>query len=185
MTWCYFSVLGLSFHPKRPWILASLHNGVIQLWDYRMCTLIDKFDEHDGRLLNDLDIWHLRMPHCFASVLFFWTMTCQLSQVLSGVLTFTSSSLCLFLVEMTTKSRFVLMSTKVGLFCVIHVVPCLFMHLLSRHLITNFPPWPLTTSNRPRYGTTSWGGAYSHCLDIWTTFAQPFSTMWASVFSLI
>ncbi|TSL47686.1 Coatomer subunit alpha [Bagarius yarrelli] len=39
---------GLSFHPKRPWILASLHNGVIQLWDYRMCTLIDKFDEHDG-----------------------------------------------------------------------------------------------------------------------------------------
>uniref|UniRef100_A0A8K9XHP0 COPA/B second beta-propeller domain-containing protein n=1 Tax=Oncorhynchus mykiss TaxID=8022 RepID=A0A8K9XHP0_ONCMY len=38
----------LSFHPKRPWILASLHNGVIQLWDYRMCTLIDKFDEHDG-----------------------------------------------------------------------------------------------------------------------------------------
>lgn len=41
-------VKGLSFHSKRPWILASLHNGVIQLWDYRMCTLIDKFDEHDG-----------------------------------------------------------------------------------------------------------------------------------------
>uniref|UniRef100_A0A663M601 Coatomer subunit alpha n=1 Tax=Athene cunicularia TaxID=194338 RepID=A0A663M601_ATHCN len=40
--------LRLSFHPKRPWILTSLHNGVIQLWDYRMCTLIDKFDEHDG-----------------------------------------------------------------------------------------------------------------------------------------
>ncbi|XP_021917711.1 coatomer subunit alpha isoform X1 [Zootermopsis nevadensis] len=41
-------VKGLSFHPKRPWVLASLHNGVIQLWDYRMCTLLDKFDEHDG-----------------------------------------------------------------------------------------------------------------------------------------
>ncbi|XP_055957036.1 coatomer subunit alpha isoform X2 [Patella vulgata] len=41
-------VKGLSFHPKRPWVLASLHNGLIQLWDYRMCTLIDKFDEHDG-----------------------------------------------------------------------------------------------------------------------------------------
>ena len=40
--------VGLSFHPSRPWILASLHNGVIQLWDYRMCTLIDRFDEHDG-----------------------------------------------------------------------------------------------------------------------------------------
>ena len=30
-------------------MLASLHNGVIQLYDYRMGTLIDKFDEHDGR----------------------------------------------------------------------------------------------------------------------------------------
>ena len=39
---------GLSFHPRRPWILASLHSGVIQLWDYRMGTLIDRFDEHDG-----------------------------------------------------------------------------------------------------------------------------------------
>lgn len=28
--------------------LNSLHSGVIQLWDYRMCTLLEKFDEHDG-----------------------------------------------------------------------------------------------------------------------------------------
>ncbi|XP_014673558.1 PREDICTED: coatomer subunit alpha-like [Priapulus caudatus] len=41
-------VKGLSFHPKRPWILSTLHTGVIQLWDYRMCTLLDKYDEHDG-----------------------------------------------------------------------------------------------------------------------------------------
>ncbi len=41
-------VKGLSFHPKRPWILGSLHSGVIQLWDYRMGTLIDRFDEHEG-----------------------------------------------------------------------------------------------------------------------------------------
>ena len=41
-------VKGLSFHSKRPWILASLHSGVIQLWDYHMGTLIDRFDEHDG-----------------------------------------------------------------------------------------------------------------------------------------
>jgi len=41
-------VKGLTFHPTRPWILASLHNGTIQLWDYRMCTLLEKFDEHDG-----------------------------------------------------------------------------------------------------------------------------------------
>ncbi|KII68296.1 Coatomer subunit alpha [Thelohanellus kitauei] len=41
-------VKGLSFHPKRPWILASLYDGVIQLWDYRVCTLIEKFEGHDG-----------------------------------------------------------------------------------------------------------------------------------------
>ncbi|CAI4229923.1 unnamed protein product [Auanema sp. JU1783] len=41
-------VKGISFHPTRPWVLASLHSGVIQLWDYRMCVLLDKYDEHDG-----------------------------------------------------------------------------------------------------------------------------------------
>ncbi|KAG7819124.1 hypothetical protein KL928_002992 [Ogataea angusta] len=39
---------GVSFHPKRPWILVSLHSSTIQLWDYRMGTLIDRFEEHDG-----------------------------------------------------------------------------------------------------------------------------------------
>ncbi len=43
-----FIFLGIAFHSKRPWVLAALHNGVIQLWDYRMCTLLDRFDEHDG-----------------------------------------------------------------------------------------------------------------------------------------
>ncbi|KAI9098808.1 coatomer WD associated region-domain-containing protein [Phlyctochytrium arcticum] len=41
-------VKGLAFHAKRPWILASLHTGSIQLWDYKMGTLIDRFDEHEG-----------------------------------------------------------------------------------------------------------------------------------------
>lgn len=41
-------VKGLAFHPKRPWVLASLHNGSVQLWDYRMGILVDKFDEHEG-----------------------------------------------------------------------------------------------------------------------------------------
>ncbi|GLJ14128.1 hypothetical protein SUGI_0226690 [Cryptomeria japonica] len=42
-------VKGLSFHPKRPWILASLHSGIIQLWNYQMGTLIGRFDEHGRR----------------------------------------------------------------------------------------------------------------------------------------
>ena len=29
-------------------VICSLHSGVIQLWDYRMCALLEKFDEHDG-----------------------------------------------------------------------------------------------------------------------------------------
>lgn len=41
-------VKGISFHPTRYWVLASLHNGVIQLWDYNMKTLIDTFEEHEG-----------------------------------------------------------------------------------------------------------------------------------------
>mmetsp|Transcript_8349 Transcript_8349/g.30852 ORF Transcript_8349/g.30852 Transcript_8349/m.30852 type:complete len:1234 (-) Transcript_8349:112-3813(-) len=42
-------VKGLAFHPQRPWLLTSLHNGSIQLWDYRMNTLIASFsDEHEG-----------------------------------------------------------------------------------------------------------------------------------------
>lgn len=39
---------GIAFHPKRPWILVSLHSSTIQLWDYRMGTLIERFEEHDG-----------------------------------------------------------------------------------------------------------------------------------------
>ena len=38
-------VKGLAFHSRRPWILASLHSGVVHMWDYRMGTLLD---EHDG-----------------------------------------------------------------------------------------------------------------------------------------
>lgn len=41
-------VKGFSFYFKRFWILISLYNGVIQLWDYWMCIFIDKFDEYDG-----------------------------------------------------------------------------------------------------------------------------------------
>src|ERR1700722_15504912 len=33
---------------RSPWILVSLHSSTIQLWDYRMGTLIDRFEEHDG-----------------------------------------------------------------------------------------------------------------------------------------
>ena len=36
-------VKGRSFHPKSPWILLSLHGGVIRLWDYRMMALFKGF----------------------------------------------------------------------------------------------------------------------------------------------
>lgn len=43
-------VKGLAFHPKRPWILAALHSGTIQLWDFKMGTLVDRFEEHEGKI---------------------------------------------------------------------------------------------------------------------------------------
>lgn len=39
---------GVAFHPKRPWVLVALHSLTIQLWDYRMGTLIERFEDHDG-----------------------------------------------------------------------------------------------------------------------------------------
>lgn len=41
-------VKGLSFHPTRPWILAGLHDGVIQIWNYQMKTLVETYREHNG-----------------------------------------------------------------------------------------------------------------------------------------
>ncbi|XP_033100225.1 coatomer subunit alpha-like [Anneissia japonica] len=79
-------VKGLSFHPNRPWILTSLHNGVIQLWDYRMCTLLEKFDEHDGPVRGicfhnqqplfvsggddyKIKVWNYKMKRCLFTLL--------------------------------------------------------------------------------------------------------------------
>lgn len=39
---------GLAFHPTRPLLLASLHTGSVQLWDYSLRTMLDRFDEHEG-----------------------------------------------------------------------------------------------------------------------------------------
>jgi coatomer protein complex subunit alpha (xenin) len=41
-------IKSLAFHPKRPWIVAALYTGTIQLWDYKLGTLVDTFDEHQG-----------------------------------------------------------------------------------------------------------------------------------------
>ena len=79
-------VKGLAFHPTRPWILASLHNGVIQLWDYRMCTLLDRYDEHDGPVRGiefhsnqplfvsggddyKIKVWNYKQKRCLFSLL--------------------------------------------------------------------------------------------------------------------
>lgn len=37
-------VKGLAFHPVRPWICASLHNGVIQLYVHWSLDLMSSFD---------------------------------------------------------------------------------------------------------------------------------------------
>ena len=47
-------VKGLSFHKYRPWILASLHNGSINLFDYRAAVLLEKFEDHDGKYIRGI-----------------------------------------------------------------------------------------------------------------------------------
>lgn len=44
----YYPSLGLAFHPTQPLLAASLHNGSVQLWNYRMGVLVDRFEEHEG-----------------------------------------------------------------------------------------------------------------------------------------
>ncbi|KAJ7841099.1 hypothetical protein B0H14DRAFT_2360402, partial [Mycena olivaceomarginata] len=41
-------VKGLAFHPSQSLLVAALHNGRIQLWNYRMGLLVDRFEEHEG-----------------------------------------------------------------------------------------------------------------------------------------
>lgn len=41
-------VKGIAFHPHRPWVLCGLHNGAVQIWDYRMNTSVDRYEEHTG-----------------------------------------------------------------------------------------------------------------------------------------
>ncbi|KIY47415.1 Coatomer, alpha subunit [Fistulina hepatica ATCC 64428] len=38
----------LAFHPTQPLLAAALHNGSVQLWNYRMGVLVDRFEEHEG-----------------------------------------------------------------------------------------------------------------------------------------
>ena len=48
--------LGLSFHATRPLLAASLHNGSVQLWNYRMGVLVDRFEEHEGMDFHSIEI---------------------------------------------------------------------------------------------------------------------------------
>ena len=58
--------LGLAFHPTRPLLAASLHNGSVQLWNYQMGTLVDRFEEHDGELLGVQQAFGTRRTHSIA-----------------------------------------------------------------------------------------------------------------------
>jgi coatomer protein complex subunit alpha (xenin) len=41
-------VKGVAFHPTLPWLLAAHHNGSVQIYDYRMGIVVDKYEEHQG-----------------------------------------------------------------------------------------------------------------------------------------
>ncbi|KAK8813356.1 hypothetical protein WA158_002948 [Blastocystis sp. Blastoise] len=79
-------VKGVSFHPTRPWILCSLHDGQIQLWDYRVGTLLETFQEHEGPVRSvdfhpsqplfvsggddyKIRVWNYRQKRCLFALL--------------------------------------------------------------------------------------------------------------------
>ena len=45
-------VKGLTFHPTRPWILASLHNGVIQVKVIHILTALFKESSNSSASLH-------------------------------------------------------------------------------------------------------------------------------------
>ena len=49
--------IGLAFHPTQPLLAAALHNGSVQLWNYRMGVLVDRFEEHEGLFCYELLQW--------------------------------------------------------------------------------------------------------------------------------
>jgi hypothetical protein len=50
-------VKALAFHPTLPWLLAAHHNGSVQIYDYRMGTVVDKYEEHTGNFIYFLKIF--------------------------------------------------------------------------------------------------------------------------------
>jgi len=49
----HLRAIGLAFHPNQPLLAAALHNGSVQLWNYRMGVLVDRFEEHEGKACDD------------------------------------------------------------------------------------------------------------------------------------
>eukprot|EP00656_Telonema_subtile_P053056 TRINITY_DN755_c0_g5_i1.p1 TRINITY_DN755_c0_g5~~TRINITY_DN755_c0_g5_i1.p1 ORF type:complete len:1221 (+),score=445.38 TRINITY_DN755_c0_g5_i1:103-3765(+) len=79
-------VKGICFHPKRTWLLASLHSGTVQLWDFRMGTLVERFEGHDGPVRGvdfhksqplfcsggddyKIKVWNYQMHRCIFTLL--------------------------------------------------------------------------------------------------------------------
>ncbi|KAL0223149.1 hypothetical protein P9112_002539 [Eukaryota sp. TZLM1-RC] len=78
-------VKGVAFHSTLPWVLSSLHNGTIQLWDFRAGTLLDQFHGHEGPVRGiafhpdqplfasggddkTIRLWNLHTRSCFATI---------------------------------------------------------------------------------------------------------------------
>ena len=84
---CVCVTAGIAFHPIRPWVLASLHTGVVQLWDYRMGTLIDRYDEHDGRCRGLCT--YICFMHCMYVCMYVCTYVCVCALGVLCILTIT------------------------------------------------------------------------------------------------
>ncbi|KAK7197116.1 coatomer alpha subunit [Novymonas esmeraldas] len=53
-------VKAVALHSSATWVLCGLHNGAVQIWDYRMSTCVDTYTEHVGAV-RGAD-FHLNQP---------------------------------------------------------------------------------------------------------------------------
>ena len=56
-------VKSVDFHPTEPWILASLYNGNVYIWNYKTQNLVKSFEVTDLPGTKEQTTWLLELMH--------------------------------------------------------------------------------------------------------------------------
>ena len=64
--WFRCSAIFWSWIPNKLWWGVLVSFKLLQLWDYRMGTLLDRFDEHDGAVPQNFILWLAELGSIFS-----------------------------------------------------------------------------------------------------------------------